>query len=685
MTDEKRAITVDDLYQIINVEDPQISPDGRYVAFVRVTVDRMENTYKRTIWLSETAADTPAPRQITRGGNDMQPRWSPDGETLAFVSARGDKPQIYLLSMVALGGEARQLTSLPQGANSPAWSPDGAQIAFLSALTADERQREDENADDPPADKLAAKHRKERTEQDEKERLDPYRMWRVPYREGTAFITERYAQVYVVPVDETLSGDEARPRRLTDVDANYQPPRWSADGTSLFTGRQADPNADEPFTNMALYRLDVATGDETCLTPDATHTNFMPLPSPDGRWLAFARLPASQRGDMEAITRLSVMAVDGGDVTDLNLTLDRSVDSYRWSADSETLFFTADDRGDTPVFKVNHAGGDVQIVGRGRYQITAIDISADGQVVGVISTPHNPSELCALREGSAAPTALTAFNADWLAEVIVQEPQEITFESPSGQTIQGWYILPVGYQTGEQYPLALNIHGGPRFMWGPSTESMFHEWQSHAARGYVVFYCNPRGAAGYGEAFQRDLHAAWGEVAMDDIMAGVDVLVEQGAVDAERMAITGGSYGGYMTAWIIGHTERFKAAVSQRGVYNLVSFYGTSDVPILISSDYGVEPWEDHALLWEHSPLAYAHQIKTPLLIVHAENDFRVPIEQAEQLFAWVRRATDTPVEMWRYPRDGHELSRSGEPAHRASRLNKMIDWFDRYCQPTPD
>ncbi|MEO1290204.1 MAG: S9 family peptidase, partial [Chloroflexota bacterium] len=277
---------------------------------------------------------------------------------------------------------------------------------------------------------------------------------------------------------------------------------------------------------------------------------------------------------------------------------------------------------------------------------------------------------------------LTDVNQKFIDEVQVQETHEIWFDNPEGQKIQGWYILPPDFEEGKQYPLALNIHGGPHVMWSPSTPSMWHEWQTHASAGYVVFYCNPRGSAGYGQAHQNAIRSNWGKVTMDDVMAGVDAMIAKGFVDQSRMAITGGSFGGYMTAWIIGHTDRFISAVPQRGVYNISSFYGTSDVPRLMSAEFEAEPWEDREKFWQHSPLAYAHNITTPTLIIHAENDFRVPIEQAEQLFAWIRRATDTPVKMLRYPREGHELSRSGEPAHRISRLTEMLNWFDTYCQP---
>jgi dipeptidyl aminopeptidase/acylaminoacyl peptidase len=276
---------------------------------------------------------------------------------------------------------------------------------------------------------------------------------------------------------------------------------------------------------------------------------------------------------------------------------------------------------------------------------------------------------------------MISVNQEFLSGVFVHERHEIRYTPEGGQEIQGWYILPAHYEAGKTYPLALNIHGGPHVMWGASTQSIWHEMQFQAAQGYVVFYCNPRGAGGYGEAFQMALHAAWGDVAYTDIMAGVEMLIEKGFVDPTRMAITGGSYGGYMTAWIVGHTNRFVSAVSIRGVYNLLSFYGTSDVPLLITNEFDVEPWENPTLLWQHSPLAYAHQIKTPLLVIHSENDFRVPISDGEQLFAYVRRSGGT-VQMVRFPRDGHELSRSGEPEHRVSSLTHMIDWFNKYCQP---
>ena len=667
MPESKRPITAEDLNRIHYVQDPQISPDGKFVAFVKVTPDPPEKSYKRNIWL------LPLPDgeafQLTRGDKDGQPRWSPDSSQLAFVSRRGDKPQIFLLPTAAPGGEARALTSMENGAHSPDWSPDGTRIAFLAPMSEDERAKEDSSEEPPQTiDKLEGKHRKERKAEDELNRWDPRPMWRIPYRQGTSYVDERDDQVYVI---DTAESAEAKPKRLTDLSAGYSQPRWSPDGGSLFTDRTMIPEGDEPWRERNIFRLDAETGEEAALT-DGEYSAYAPYPSPDGKWIAYGR---GHIGITDLPERLVVMATDDSEERVINESLDREVFDLAWSPESR-LMLSIESDGNLQPWVYDPESDSLSQAHDGRYEIEQISAGVDGAMAMSLSTPGNPQELYILSRGELREA--TRFNHEWLDEVIVQEVHELRFNSPHG-ALQGWYLLPVGYKDGETYPLALNIHGGPHAAWGFSTKTMWHEWQFHAARGYAVFYCNPHGSGGYGEAFMRKLHATWGPVAMDDIMAGIDAIRALGIADEKRMAITGGSYGGYMTAWIISHTDRFKAAVSQRGVYNLSSFYGTSDVPLLISNEFDAEPWENHDVYWDNSPLKYAADIKTPLLLIHSENDFRVPIEQAEQLFAWVRRATDTPIHMLRYPREGHELSRSGEPSHRVSRLNEMINWFDRY------
>ncbi|MGF1505739.1 MAG: S9 family peptidase, partial [Anaerolineae bacterium] len=398
-----------------------------------------------------------------------------------------------------------------------------------------------------------------------------------------------------------------------------------------------------------------------------------------GQWVAFVRAGRKMTDDLPVLT---IMTPECDDLRELSREFDRSLDGFDWAADSSRLYLIMGSDGNTELYAVSPEGGPVEKVVEGRFQAYDLKAGPNG-VAYVATTPFTSTDLYWFDSDTGETRQLTDVNAGFFDEVLVQETHEIRFEGPGGQEIQGWYILPGGYEEGQQYPLALNIHGGPHVMWGPSEKTMFHEWQIHAASGYVVFYCNPRGSMGYGQAFNNAIHGTWGEVAMPDVMAGVDQMIDMGLVDPARMADTGGSYGGYLPGWIIGHTDRFAAAVPQRGVYNIASFYGTSDVPLLMSAEFDGEPWEEEAYqrMWHYSPLAHAHKVTTPTLIIHAENDFRVPIEQSEQFFAFIRRATDTPVELWRFPREGHELSRSGAPRLRVGRLEKMIGWFDQYCK----
>lgn len=696
-----RPITIEDLYRLYDIEELQFTPDGCYIAYVRSQPQRESNDYQRNIWLVARDGQTP-PLQLTRGGKDRQPRWSPDGKTLAFVRTpqageSSARPQIYLLPVFAPGGEARPLTQAQNGASTPRWSPDGQWLAFLAPSTAEERAEEDEGSEpDEPVDALDRQHRQERAQQEERERLDPRIIERIPYRQGTSYLDGRSAQICVIATSE--AGEEAaKARRLTDSEAPYTALEWAADGQSLLTARSAYPERDEPFRTMALYRIALEDGEEMRLTPEIeadglAYSNFAPQATPDGSGrIAYLRIPRELSS--RANVRLTVLPADG--TTDGTSayelcgagkagTLERSVEQFAWAADGESLHFSAGDRGDVGIYRVGvrveGVAGYEQVVA-GRQQVLSFALAADGALAYGSCTPDVPPELYVQEPGEAAVRQLTQLHAAFLSEVEVRETHELRWRSADGLEIQGWYVLPIGYEEGQRYPLALNIHGGPHAMWGPSGRTMWHEWQCHAAAGYVVLFCNPRGSDGYGEAFRDGAHNAWGEKDMPDVMAGVDELLARGLIDEGRLAITGGSYGGFMTTWIIGHTTRFAAAVTQRGVYALPAFVGTTDVPSFIENEFGAWPWQDYEHLWERSPLRYAPRITTPTLIIHSENDYRVPLSEAEQLFLAIRKATDAPVRLLQFPRDGHELSRSGEPRHRVQRLQAMLEWFDRYCK----
>jgi dipeptidyl aminopeptidase/acylaminoacyl peptidase len=688
MASERQRFDVDDLYQLDWLEQPAVSPDGRFVAYVHVSVDKGRNAYRRAIWLAPTDPAAGRPRRFTAGGkSDSCPRWSHDGQRLAFVSNRDDdKGQVYVISVS--GGEAQQLTRLPNGASEPAWSYDGAQLACLGRASEPERAAEAEPPP-PPADDWEARRLKEQRERDDQQRLDPRVITRLPYRTGTGFFDDRRTHIYVFDVP---AGDIASPsagRRVTDGDIHFSAPAWMPDGSALLSTATRDPEADSLFAYYDVLRVPLDGSPPKTLT-EAGHSYFNPRPSPDGQRIAFTRLPEDRLWTAGA--RVAVIPADGGPPHDLTDLTDLSVEGFAWLPDSQHLAFGACWQGNKSVYQVGVDGGRVAREGRplveGARFIAEFDVGQRGDVAFVSGDADSPCELF-YRTPEGEERRLTNLGAELLDARTRAPFTELRFTAPDGANVQGWVLYPPDFDPAisrdgspsRLYPLAVFIHGGPHLMWGPGSRSMWHEWQAAAARGYVVFFCNPRGGEGYGELWRSALYRAWGEADMPDIMAGIDAVIARGGVDPSRIAVTGGSYGGYMTAWLIGHSDRFCCAVAARGVYNLLTEHSTSDAHELIELEFGGYPWELHEELWDHSPLAHAHKIDTPLLILHSELDYRVPVSEAEQLFSFLRRRKKT-VELVRYPREGHELTRSGEPRHRADHMRRTLEWFDRFCKP---
>ena len=673
----KRLINAQDLYQITVLEDPRWNPGGEEVAFVQLKADQARNDYTRTIWRWRSGWE--APRQFTNGGKmDFQPRYSPDGETMAFISTRGGKAQIYLIRLD--GGEAQQLTDMPNGVSGFSWNPDGRQIAFVSPLNADER-RLDKSGNfppPPPKDELEGNLRKLELEHEEKQRVDP-RVYRgLPFKAGTDFLSDRYDHLFLLDV----AYKEAKPQRLTDGDVDFSTPYWSPNGKYLWSSSMRRPTQDR-YAESDIVRITVQDGTVKRFERPS-HYGTNPKLSPDGRLVAaITMLDLSHFGHL---SRLTVFRPNGTGWRDLNLEFDRSVGAYNyiyqfyWSADSQGLYCMIEDQGYSQVFYVSLETGEfTQVCGSQEY-IQTFAVNQQGDLAYISRTAKHPPELYVC-PANGQPAQVSRLHDEWLEEVEVAPAEEIRYQAPDGQEIQGWIVKPPDFDSGEKWPLVLNIHGGPHLMWSPAAHAMWLEWQLHAAQGYVVFFCNPRGSDGYGDDFRTAIHDNWGEADMNDILSGVDAVVTQGFIDETRMAVTGGSYGGFMTAWVIGHDQRFAAAVSQRGVYQLMSFYGTTDVPRLIEGEFDTMAFDDPEKMWKYSPFAYVRQMHTPLLLIHSDNDFRVPISDAEQLFTALKKLRRT-VEFVRYPRDGHELSRSGEPKHRIDRLKRMTAWFDKYCKP---
>ncbi|MDQ3655484.1 MAG: S9 family peptidase, partial [Chloroflexota bacterium] len=556
------------------------------------------------------------------------------------------------------GGEARQLTTARFGATSPTWSPTGDAIAFVAA--------EDSDGADAPM-----------TNGDQ---ADERIIRQIRYRHDGVGYLERFNHIWIVPVN---GGDATQ---VTFGDAYDGEPTWSPDGHSLvFVSNRRDDRARSsaetlyvvPREGGELRRLadDDAQFGQPSFSADASriaftgHLDFRA----NGRNIALWTIPAGG-GEARNHTASHDRSIADGGMSDLYV----GSDSRPVWIDSSTVLGLSSSEGATSIVSVDCTNDNVTERIGGRRRITAFAAANDGRIVFVAGDAHHPFELYIADTDGSNERRLTDHNQELLGEIHLSAPQELTVSAPDGTSIQAWILPPYGFDetSGVKHRLITQIHGGPHAMYG---DALFHEMQLMAARGYAVLYCNPRGSVGYGEDFATTTRGRWGKSDMPDVMASVDAAVALGWVEDQRLGLTGGSYGGYLTNWIIGHSDRFKAAVTQRCVANFASFFGTSDIGYDFGEhEFGGVPWKDSDLLRKHSPITYVGAMTTPLLILHSEQDLRCPIEQAEQLFTSLK-FLGREVGFVRFPEEGHDLSRSGKPSRRLARLHHLIGWFDRH------
>ncbi len=659
-----RTLTSDDLYGLKLVSEPQFAPDGASIAYVVTTIEREHNDYRSSIYVTTTDGTQ---RRLTRAdAKDGAPRWSPNGEWIAFTSNRSGKGQVWLLP--AAGGEATQLTSLSEGAGSVAWLPDSSGMIVVSKSTeAGEQEAKD-------AEKNGGK-------QDEKS--DVRRITHIRYRfDGMGYLDHKAENLWRVSVADGAA------KQLTTVDAQNQDPVVSPDGQWIaFVSDRTDDREVHPASEIWVVGVDGRN--ERCLFGGELSNIESPSWSPDSQSVAAVGNRLGNRSGVHVHAWL--LPLDGSEPKNLTEGYDRSIsdagmsDVYassvtrlNWAPDGSGLYAPIADSGSTNVQRIDTATGEVSAVTRGARRISAMSLSADGtQIAYVSGHATNPGDLYIANADGSGERQLTTANADFLGGISLSEPEEFTVKSQSGDPdIHGWVLKPPSFDPSKKYPLILQIHGGPAGMY---SNAMMHEFQLMAARGYVVVYSNPRGSSGYGEDFLSCNRANWGEGDMPDVMAAFEHIAEQDYIDQNRLGVTGGSYGGYLTLWIVGHTDRFHAAVTQRCVSNFYSFYGTSDIGFTFGEDqFGGLPWSDRDLLMKHSPITYVDKMVTPLLIVHSEEDWRCPIEQGEQVFVSLKRL-GRDVEMVRFSGEGHNLSRTGKPENRKSRLEAIIGWFDSH------
>jgi dipeptidyl aminopeptidase/acylaminoacyl peptidase len=650
----KRNVEVRDLMRIRMVSDPQISPDGRRVAFVHTSIDYKKDEYVSDLWLADL--ETGRVDQFTSGrGKDKNPGWSPDGRSLLFTSKpptkeeEKKKPQLYVIPVD--GGEARLLTDMEGGVEAPRWSPDGRRILFISAF------REEE----PEGDVKVVK--------------------RILYRYNpVGYFDGRRKHLF------TVRARGGKPRQITEEEFDVDSAEWLEKGRAVAFVSNLDADADLTWAKY-IYAVDARGGEPRRLTDGPrTVTSFKPSPLGD----AIAYIGHDFRRGLATNQDIWVVPVEGGESRNLTRAFDQDIGmkpscdvrvaspnpNPQWSADAEAIYFTSTYGGVVRLYRVPSGGGEVEpVLGAVDHSVEAWSMSGNGVIAYTTLETAAPIELWV--KGGGEPRRITDFNRRWKKGLNLCGHERFEFRSSAGHTVEGWLMHPPDFREGEQYPMVLEIHGGPRSVYG---HSLMHEFQVLAAQGWVVVYVNPYGSGGYEEDFQAGLPGHYGEQDYADLMQAVDyVLDSYGFIDPTRLGVTGGSYGGYMTNWIVSHTDRFRAAVTQRSISNWMSLFGSSDIGWTFGRwDMDGIPWADEEKYMAKSPIRYVENVKTPTLIIHSEEDYRCPIEQAEQFFTALK-FLGVPTELVRFPGENHDLSRSGKPKHREQRLNHIIRWFKTY------
>jgi len=700
----RRQMSPQDILRVANVSDVQMSPNGQWVVYTVATVS--DDKTINTLWLARASIDlsyTPSPSPspsgrrtgtysdwpdlrtaptplLPSGWNASNARWSPDSNSIAFLSNRDDQQGLWL---VKLDRRDPRLITTIQSTNffityageSLSWSPDSKRIAYISATEASDAKRSN----------------------------DPVVVERLQYKSRTALSDNKQSHVWIVEVDRP------EPRQLTsgpfyDHAVSFSP---RGDEIVFLSNHEADPDANN---NSDIFGVDI--GGQVRQITDTKGCEYEPVWSPDGKWIAYS---ATKR-DVTTIDSVAedthpwVIAASGGAGRELAATLDRRVRSIRWSADSRSIYFLAGDKGYSTIFRTGMDGGKVSrfslfvyqgelngvfdiddtkyridsdaAVGLAQpFQITGFSLSertrsdSSNQFVFTLGTALRPSEVWLNVGGTTLLRRLSAHNDSFTRSMGFAVPDEFSFSSFDGTQIQAWIMRGQGCRSDRKCPLILNIHGGPHGTFGWSFNANF---QAYAARNFAVLYLNPRGSNGYGQKFSDGTLNEWGGGDYRDLMLGVDEALKRYSwIDGNRLGVTGGSYGGFMTNWIITQTPRFRAAVSSASLSNLISFYSTSLYQDLIHAEFGGFPWDNYDLLWQWSPIRYVRQVQTPTLFLHGENDNDVHITQAEEMYMGLKSRGVESV-LVRYPREGHGLR---EPKHRVDALERTIAWFDRYLK----
>lgn len=677
---DKRLITETDIMKFVWIAEGQISPNGSQVAFTRVTINESKDDYETSLWIVP-ANGVSEPRQLTSGTRDSSPRWSPDGASIAFVRA-GEKdgkpqpPQIFVLRLD--GGEARPVTDLARGAGAPVWSPDGTKIAFSSTTKPDDTT--------PPASP----------------KTDVRVITSAVYRAngGGWNDPDRPSHIWVASVG---AGEIATPTQVTSGKYAESGHVWAPDGSKIYF---TSTRADEPYyqqNDSDLYAVPAGGGE---ITRVASINGGIggPRPSPDGRWIAFNGTlngapersydqpdlfvaPTDGSGAPRNLTAKYDYDIGGGIGGDQRAPRGGGAGGAIWAGDGKSIVTVAGEQGSANLVRVDVATGNVSPVYSGAHTVQAYTATPDGKTfAAVTSTGTNINDLFVLNAaaGSSSAKQITRVNDTLFKTIKLSEPEEVWWTSFDGRKIQGWVLHPPDFDpstrsgSSRQYPFILEIHGGPHSAYG---NVFTHEFHWMAAKGYVVLYPNPRGSSNYGQEFGNVIQFHYPGDDYKDLMAGVDMMVKRGYVDAKRMGVTGGSGGGLLTNWTVTQTNRFAAAVSMRSIADWSGFWYTADFSQFTPSWFRKAPWEDPADYTARSPITHVANVKTPMMFIDGDDDLRTPPANGGEVMFRALKYLKVPTVMVRVPGETHELSRSGKPKHRVERLQHILGWFDKYLQ----
>lgn len=640
------------IWDLRSVSDPQITKDAKSVIYVLGWSDKMVDQRYTNLWV--VSGDGKDDRPLTTGAyKDSEPRLSPDGTRVAYLSNRSGKTQIHVRWLD--GAQEAQITDSQQVPSNIVWSPDGKWIGYEARVPA-KPDWAPKMPEKPPGAKWAD---------------PPIVVTKLRWREnGIGLIQPGFSQIFAIPATG------GTPKQVTSGDYQHaQTFAWSADGKWIYTSSNRIPDAEYSLEGGDIYAYSVEDGTIKQLTtrkgPDGD-----PVPSPGGKKIAY--LGHDWKFQSYTVNHLYVMDVDGKNIKNLTASLDRDVRAPHWSWDGKTLYFLVDDHGNTQLYSADPESGEVKAITSGQQQLMGDFSLANNLMVATVrATPTEPGDIVmvpAYRQGPAV--KLTHVNDSLMSQYQLGAVEELTYDSFDGKNMQGWIIKPPYFDASKKYPFILDIHGGPHAMYGVGFQ---HELQIQAARGYVVLYLNPRGSTGYGEEFGNIIHTKYPGDDFTDLMKGVDKMVEKGYIDPKKLCVTGGSGGGLLTAWIIGHTDRFAAAVSQYPVTNWITQAGTADGGYTHSALWlKAFPWEQPQQFLEHSPIYYAKNFKTPTMVITGEADLRTPIAESEELY-FALKAQKIPSVLIRVPDEFHGIR--GRNSHYIEKIEQIMAWMERYTK----